>query len=84
MLKLGEIEVTWTDATTARVRKVSPLSLTEHERTVNMTREQYEAWQAGSLIQDVLGHLTASEREFLINGVTEEESAMLEAMEGDE
>ena len=42
-------------------------------RELDITEEQFEAWQSGALIQDVMPHLSDSDREFLINGVTEEE-----------
>jgi hypothetical protein len=31
--------------------------------------EQYNAWKFGRLIQDVMPHLSADEREFLITGI---------------
>ncbi|WP_133056013.1 MULTISPECIES: hypothetical protein [Mycolicibacter] len=52
--------------------------LTGVERTLELavTAEQLEAWKAGGeLIQDALPHLTASEREFLVSGVTPDEWA---------
>lgn len=36
---------------------------------------EYQAWCEGALIQNVMPHLTPSEREFLISGVTDEEWA---------
>ena len=44
-----------------------------HVRDINITGAQLEAWQRGELIQDAAPDLTASEREFIINGVTDEE-----------
>jgi uncharacterized protein (DUF779 family) len=38
-----------------------------------ITSEQYEWWQNGGLIQDVMPGLTASQREFLITGTTDQE-----------
>tara|TARA_R100000700_G_scaffold41284_1_gene61357 strand:+ start:12333 stop:12527 length:195 start_codon:yes stop_codon:yes gene_type:complete len=38
-----------------------------------VTNEQIERWQDGELIQNVFPHLSPSEREFLISGVTPEE-----------
>ena len=35
-----------------------------------LTKERYDSWKAGKLIQDVFPELTAGEREFLINGIT--------------
>ena len=44
-------------------------------RELNITQEQFGAWQNGALIQDAMPHLSISDREFLINGVTDEEWA---------
>tara|TARA_R100001126_G_C4844936_1_gene158907 strand:- start:360 stop:554 length:195 start_codon:yes stop_codon:yes gene_type:complete len=38
-----------------------------------VTNEQIDRWQNGELIQNVFPHLSPSEREFLISGVTPEE-----------
>ena len=40
---------------------------------LDITKEQYEAWQRGELIQNVMPHLSDADREFLISGVTQEE-----------
>ena len=40
---------------------------------VAITHEQFSAWDAGALIQEAMPHLTASEREFLMTGITSEE-----------
>ena len=38
-----------------------------------VTFEQLARWQEGELIQNVMSHLTADQREFLISGTTPEE-----------
>lgn len=45
------------------------------ERTLDIpvTEEQIDAWESGTLIQKAMPHLTPSEREFLITGMTDEE-----------
>jgi hypothetical protein len=40
---------------------------------VAITLEQFSAWVDGALIQEAMPHLTASEREFLLTGITSEE-----------
>jgi hypothetical protein len=40
---------------------------------VAITHEQFSAWIDGALIQEAMPHLTASEREFLLTGITSEE-----------
>ena len=42
-------------------------------RDLDITEAQFEAWQNGALIQDAMPQLSVSDREFLINGVTDEE-----------
>lgn len=42
-------------------------------RTLAITQDQYESWQRGAYIQNVMPHLTAGEREFLMSGTTEEQ-----------
>ena len=44
-----------------------------HTMDLDVTEEQIKRWQAGELIQNVFPHLSASEREFIKTGVTEEE-----------
>ena len=43
------------------------------KRDLDITEEQVEAWQNGALIQDAMPQLSVADREFLINGVTDEE-----------
>lgn len=38
-----------------------------------VTFEQLARWQEGELIQNVMAHLTADQREFLMTGATPEE-----------
>jgi hypothetical protein len=38
-----------------------------------ITEEQVKAWENGGLIQQVMPHLNASQREFIISGATQEE-----------
>jgi len=40
---------------------------------LDLTLAQYEQWQAGAHIQEVAPHLSASQREFIISGYTEED-----------
>ena len=42
-------------------------------RELDITEAQFEAWQNGDLIQDAMPQLSVSDREFLINGVTDAE-----------
>ena len=42
-----------------------------------ITKAQLSDWVDGSLIQDVMPHLSAEEREFIMTGITPEEWATL-------
>jgi len=57
------------------VRRCSILTGKVHARELDVTEEQLDAWHNGALIQDAMPHLSNSDREFLINGITEEEWA---------
>ena len=55
------------------VRKRSIITGDTHVWDLDVTTEQIERWQAGAFVQDVFPHLSAEEREFLINGTTPRE-----------
>lgn len=59
------------------VRRMSILTMKIHEREIDITEEQLEAWRRGACIQDVVPHLSADDREFIISGITPEEWASL-------
>jgi hypothetical protein len=40
---------------------------------LDVTEHQLLRWEAGELIQDVFPHLDASEREFMMSGITPKE-----------
>ena len=40
---------------------------------INCTQEQLDDWNGGELIQNVMPHLSADDREFLMTGSTKEE-----------
>ena len=42
-------------------------------REIDVTVEQVEAWKMGALIQDAMPHLSVSDREFIVNGITDAE-----------
>jgi hypothetical protein len=51
----------------------SPFSGKTHQATIRITREQYNRWKGGELIQNAMPHLSADEREFLMTGITPDE-----------
>jgi len=56
-----------------RVTRTSPLSGKTRVRNIDVTEEQWTDWESGTLIQDAMPHLSASDREFLITGITDDE-----------
>ena len=45
------------------------------EMDLNVSEKQITLWMEGALIQNVMPHLTPSEREFLMTGMSLEEQA---------
>ena len=55
------------------ITKQSTITGKFHTRDLPITKEQFDRWNAGELIQDVMPELSASDREFLISGSTNKE-----------
>ena len=55
------------------ITKQSVMTGEKNTMLLPVTNEQIDRWQSGELIQNVFPHLTPSERELLISGVTPEE-----------
>jgi hypothetical protein len=45
----------------------------ERTKDLDITQEQYNAWQSGVYAQDAFPHLDAATREFIISGNTDED-----------
>jgi hypothetical protein len=45
----------------------------DHTREIAVTQSQLDRWKAGELIQNVMPHLSADDREFLMTGLTPED-----------
>ena len=56
-----------------QITRVSKLTGVERTLEMDVTPEQLDAWTNGAFIQDACPTLTASEREFIKTGVTDEE-----------
>ena len=56
-----------------RIARMSLWSKKTHTMDLDITPEQLAAWRDGMVIQQAMPHLTATEREFLISGMTQEE-----------
>lgn len=57
------------------ITKTSVITGKVNTMDLDVTPQELLAWEYGALIQNVMPHLTASEREFLISGVTDAEWA---------
>ena len=55
------------------ITKVSTLTGEENTLRLPVSQVQMERWEMGELAQDVFPHLSSSQREFIISGITEEE-----------
>lgn len=56
-----------------QIRRMSPLTGVVHVKEINVTKEQLEAWHNGTMIQNAMPRLSASDREFIKTGITSEE-----------
>jgi hypothetical protein len=56
-----------------QITRRSTLSGQTATRELPITQDQYDRWQAGELIQDVMPHLSPDDREFIITGNTPED-----------
>jgi hypothetical protein len=55
------------------ITRRSPFSGKTHSMDIPVTEEQIACWKKGVLIQKAMPQLTASQREFIKTGITEEE-----------
>jgi hypothetical protein len=55
------------------ITRKSPFSGKTNTKDIDVTMEQLEAWRGGGMIQNVMPHLSASDREFLMTGITDDE-----------
>jgi len=56
-----------------KITRVSMISGKEHTLDIDVTEEQLRNWENGALAQVAMPNLTASEREFIMTGITDEE-----------
>ena len=55
------------------VKRTSIITGTSHTMDIDVTLEQIVEWERGTLIQNAMPHLSMSEREFIMTGITPEE-----------
>ena len=53
-----------------KITRTSLLSGKKYTMDIDIDMYQLNKWQNGGLIQDVMPHLTADEREFIMTGIT--------------
>tara|TARA_R110000824_G_scaffold5551_5_gene25631 strand:+ start:3859 stop:4056 length:198 start_codon:yes stop_codon:yes gene_type:complete len=49
-----------------------PITGVRNKQEINVTEEQVRLWHGGTLIQEAMPNLTASEREFIMTGIIDE------------
>ncbi len=65
------------DGNVVFVTRISNMSGKENTMSLTFTRQQYDDWKAGQLIQNAMPQLSPEEREFLMTGITPAEWATL-------
>ena len=53
------------------ISRICPFTNDELTMDIDVTQQQLDYWRAGALIQDIMPHLTPSEREFIKTGITD-------------
>ena len=56
-----------------KIYRSSPLTGRVNVMDIDISASQYRDWEQGGLIQDVMPHISADEREFIISGSTRED-----------
>ena len=55
------------------IERTSNLTGKKHIKEIDVTQDQLESWHNGALIQFAMPNLSASDREFLMTGITNDE-----------
>ena len=56
-----------------KITRTSPFTGQKNTREINVTQAQLDRWAAGELIQNAMPNVSASDREFIKTGLTEED-----------
>lgn len=56
-----------------KITRTSMISGLTRTMEIQVSQEQLDAWEGGVLIQNAMPHLTDSEREFILSGITDDE-----------
>lgn len=57
--------------------KRSPITGNINSRDIDITEDQFQAWQDGEMIQVAMSNVSADDREFIISGMTPEDWATM-------
>jgi len=63
------------------IERKSVISGIVRQRDLDVIFEQIDRWKAGELIQNVMPHLSVSDREFIVTGTTDDEWEQLNVCE---
>ena len=55
------------------ITRTSPFTGITRTKNILVTEDQLERWQRGERIQNVMPYLSASDREFIMTGITDDE-----------
>lgn len=55
------------------ITRTSPFTGITRTKNILVTEEQLARWQRGERIQDAMPYLSASDREFIMTGITDDE-----------
>lgn len=55
------------------ITRTSPFTGITRTKDILVTEDQLERWQRGERIQNVMPYLSASDREFIMTGITDDE-----------
>lgn len=64
-----------------QITRTSTLSGITRTLEIDVEPHEYQSWLDGQLIQYAMPHLSVSDREFLISGVTDDEWAQMMSLE---
>ncbi len=56
-----------------KIKRKSPHTGEMNVRDIDVTEEEYLAWESGTLIQNAMPRATADDREFILSGYTPED-----------
>lgn len=55
------------------IQRKSPLTGETNEREIDITEQQMQSYKNGAMIQDAFPTLSASDREFILSGMTDDD-----------